>query len=239
MNMRIVNTLIKKDFKNCVMNKNLLVSLAIPVLFCVLYNYLFSDMIGMDGAYVLQLCAIMSIAIVPATILPMMIAEEKEKYTLRSLMLANVKGIEFLAAKLEVCLVLTLIDALLIFFLAGGEAEHLIVYIAAVLLASFGLSFLGAVTGLLAKDQSSAGTISTPLLLIIMIPPLFSGLNEVITKIAVLVPTTSFRTMFLSAVNGKDLFGKDNVIAFAVCIAWIVVGYVVFHVFYKRKGIDY
>ena len=31
MNMRVVNTLIKKDFKNCFSNKNLLASLAIPV----------------------------------------------------------------------------------------------------------------------------------------------------------------------------------------------------------------
>ena len=52
----------------------------------------------------LQMCAIFAIVIVPTTILPVMIAEEKGEYTLRSLMLARVSGLEFLAAKLEVCL---------------------------------------------------------------------------------------------------------------------------------------
>ena len=82
MNMRVVNTLIKKDFKNCFSNKNLLASLAIPVGFCILYNYLFSGIVGLESTYVLQMCAIFAIAIVHDD-LPVMIAEEKEKYTLR------------------------------------------------------------------------------------------------------------------------------------------------------------
>ena len=69
--------------------------------FCILYNYLFSGIVGLESTYVLQMCAIFAIAIVPTTILPVMIAEEKEKYTLRSLMLAKVSGLEFLAAKLK------------------------------------------------------------------------------------------------------------------------------------------
>ena len=176
MNMRVVNTLIKKDFKNCFSNKNLLASLAIPVGFCILYNYLFSGIVGLESTYVLQMCAIFAIAIVPTTILPVMIAEEKEKYTLRSLMLAKVSGLEFLAAKLEVCLTLTLIEALLVFFLAGGQRAQLPLYLLMVLLSTLGLSFLGAIAGLAAKDQASAGTVGAPLLLIALIPQLFSGL---------------------------------------------------------------
>lgn len=239
MNMRIVKTLMKKDFKNCMTNKNLLFSLAIPAGFCILYNYLFRDILEMSSIYVLQLCAIMAIALVPTTILPVMIAEEKEKYTLRSLMLAQVGGMEFLAGKVTVCMGLTFIDAVIVFFLAGGKPAWFVVYAVYVLLASLGLSFLGAVAGLMAKDQTSAGTIGAPLLLLVMIPPFFSMFGGVIEKISVLVPSTSFQTVFLSAVEGRSLLGRENLIADAVCIVWIVAGYAVFHVFYKRKGIDY
>lgn len=239
MNMRIVKALIKKDFKNCLNNKNLLFSLAIPVGFCILYNYLLSDMMGMDRIYVLQMCAIFAIGIVPAAILPTMIAEEKEKYTLRSLMLAQVEGKEFLTGKLTVCVALTFVDAALVFFIAGGELRTFGVFALGVLLSTLGLCFLGAVAGLAAKDQASAGTVGTPLLLLVMLPPMFSVLNETIEKIATAVPTTSFQTLYLSAAAGENMMSEENLVALAVCAVWIVGGYMVFHVFYKRKGMDY
>lgn len=238
MNIRVVNTLVKKDFKNCMLNKNLLISLLIPVFFCVLYRYLLNGVVGLSGTYVLQMCAIFAIGIVPTTILPLMIAEEKEKYTLRSLMLANVSGLEFLSAKLEVCVSLTFLDAMLVFFIAGGEMEHIVIYAMMILVSSLGLSFLGAVAGLLSKDQTAAGTIGMPLMLITMLPPLFSGMSEMLSKVAIAVPTTSFQTVFLSVSEGERLAGKENMIALAVCGAWMIVGYMVFHIFYKRKGID-
>ena len=238
MNMRIVNTLVKKDFKNCILNKNLLISLLIPVFFCVLYRYLLNGVADLSGTYVLQMCAIFAIGIVPTTILPLMIAEEKEKYSLRSLMLANVSGSEFLCAKLEVCVSLTFLDAMLVFFIAGGKMDYIVIYAVMILIASLGLSFLGAVAGLLSKDQTAAGTIGMPLMLITMLPPLFSGMSEMLSKAAIVVPTTSFQTVFLSAAEGERLAGKGNIIAVAVCVAWMIVGYAVFHIFYKRKGID-
>lgn len=238
MNGRIVKTLIKKDIKYCVKNVNLFLSLALPVIFCVIYKVVLSGVAGLDDTYILEICAIFSIGVVPTTVLPVMIAEEKEKYTLRSLMLAQVEGMEFLLGKLVVCIGLTVADAVLVFGIAGGKMENLAVYVLMVLLASAGLSFLGAVAGLTAKDQTAAGTIGAPLLLIVMLPPLFSGLNESIEKLAVLAPTTSFQTVFLSAAKGGKILSESNLMAFAVCAVWIIMGYVVFHVFYKRKGID-
>ena len=238
MNMRVVNTLTKKDFKNCFSNKNLLASLAIPVGFCILYNYLFSGIVGLESTYVLQMCAIFAIAIVPTTILPVMIAEEKEKYTLRSLMMARVRGQEFLASKLLVCLLMTLLDAAAVFFITGGDMKDFPVYTGAVLLASAGLCFLGALAGLLARDQASAGTIGAPLMLLTMLPPLFGGLNETLEKVSVAVPTTSFQTIYNGVTQNQELLAKNNLIALGVCALWIGAGYILFNLFYQRKGID-
>ncbi len=239
MNIRILKTLIKKDCKTCLSNKNILFMLAIPVLFCVLYGYVLGNAEGMSPMYTLQLCAIFSVSMIPTTVLPTMIAEEKEKNTLRSLMLANVKGQEFLVSKLAVCLVLTVIDAIIVFFVAEGEIKALPVYLLSIVISTCGLLFLGAVAGLLSKDQTSAGTIGSPLLMLVMIPPLFSDIHETISKVAVFVPTTSFQTIFHSYAEGGKLLQYDNVTAMAVCAAWIAVGYIIFNIFYKRKGIDY
>lgn len=234
MKVKTIKTLMKKDCKSCISNKNILLMLAMPILFCVLYGYVLGDSEG-----ILQMCAIFSISMTPTTVLTMMIAEEKEKNTLRSLMLADVKGWEFLFSKLVVCMALTLIDAIIVFVLAEGEGRLLPVYLIAVFVSTCSLLFLGAVCGLLSKDQTSAGTMGSPLFMLVMIPPLFANMNGTIKKIAVFIPTTSFQTMFNSYVEGESLFGHENVIAMLVCVVWIVAGFCIFNIFYKRKGIDY
>ena len=237
MNMRIMKTLVKKDFKTCMYNKNILLVLSMPMLFCILYCYVLGD--AMKAEYVLQMCSIFTISMIPTSVLPMMIAEEKEKYTLRSLMLANVRGMEFLGSKLVVCMLLTLFDAVCVFGIAGGERKDLPVYLAALLISTCGILFLGAVAGLLSKDQTSAGTMGSPLLMLVMIPPLFSSMNKTIEKIAVVLPTTSFQTIMNSCMDGKELMTRNNLVAFLVCIVWMIAGYIIFHIFYQRKGMDY
>ncbi|MDE5863612.1 MAG: ABC transporter permease [Lachnospiraceae bacterium] len=239
MNIRILKTFIKNDCKSFISNKNVIFMLLVPVLFCVLYNYVFENAEAMTPMYTLQLCAIFCVSMIPTTVLPTMIAEEKEKNTLRSLILANVKGQEFLFAKLIVCMLLTLADAVAVFFVAGATVKNLSVYLFSVAISTGGLLFLGAVAGLLSKDQTSAGTIGSPLMMVAMIPPLFADMNKTIEKIAKVMPTTSFQTIFTTCMKGESLFVRNNVIAMLVCVIWMIVGFILFNIFYKRRGVDY
>ena len=238
MNTRIICALFKKDLKGCLSNKNILVSFLIPIVFCFIYQYMFSGLGDDVNTYVLSMCAVFSISIIPSSILPVMIAEEKEKYTLRSLMLARVQGQEFLASKMLICLLMVLIDAAAVFFISGGNTEGFPVYIGAALIGAASLCFLGALAGLTAKDQSSAGTLSAPLMLITMLPPFFYELNETVAKLAVIVPTTSFQTLYRAAVAGRGIFTGKCFTALCVCAVWIIGGYILFNIFYRRKGID-
>lgn len=238
MNGKIICTLFKKDLKSCLANKNILISMLIPLFFCLLYRFLFDGLGKGAEAFVLDACAVFAVSIVPTSILPVMIAEEKEKYTLRSLMLARVKGGEFLFSKISLCLLLTLADAAAVYFLSDGRAEHFPLYTVLILISSAGLCFLGAIAGLMAKDQAAAGTLSAPLTLLSMLPPLFAGLNETVGMIAVIFPTTSYQTIFHSAAAGNRLFTDNNLTALAVCAVWIIGGAVLFNLFYQKKGVD-
>ena len=153
-------------------------------------------------------------------------------------MLARVQGQEFLASKMLICLLMVLIDAAAVFFISGGNTEGFPVYIGAALIGAASLCFLGALAGLTAKDQSSAGTLSAPLMLITMLPPFFSELNETVAKLAVIVPTTSFQTLYRAAVAGRGIFTGKCFTALCVCAVWIIGGYILFNIFYRRKGID-
>lgn len=66
-----------------------------------------------------MLGVMMNLCLTPLSVLGMMIAEEKEKNTMRTLMLCNVTGGEFLAAKTLAVLAGTLLVDTVLFFLTG------------------------------------------------------------------------------------------------------------------------
>lgn len=239
MNIRICKALFMKDLKNCFVNKNVFLMLALPVLFGVMYKFLLGDILKeATGSFVIVMCIVMTISIIPLNVLANMVAEEKEKHTLRSLMLANVSATDFLLSKAFVALVLMLIDGILIFLVCQEPIGYLVYFLIFYILASLSVLFFGALVGLLSKDQMSAGTLSSPLMIFLMLPPIFSQLNEMIEKIAVIFPTTSFQTLYLQLSTKQPFFNQDTVIAIIVCIVWIILGVIAFMYGYKKKGLD-
>lgn len=239
MNIRICKALFMKDLKNCFVNKNVFLMLALPVLFGVMYKFLLGDILKeATGSFVIVMCIVMTISIIPLNVLANMVAEEKEKHTLRSLMLANVSATDFLLSKAFVALVLMLIDGILIFLVCQEPIGYLVYFLIFYILASLSVLFFGALVGLLSKDQMSAGTLSSPLMIFLMLPPIFIQLNEMIEKIAVIFPTTSFQTLYLQLSTKQPFFNQDTVIAIIVCIVWIIFGVIAFMYGYKKKGLD-
>ena len=239
MNIRICKALFMKDLKNCFVNKNVFLMLALPVLFGDMYKFLLGDILKeATGSFVIVMCIVMTISIIPLNVLANMVAEEKEKHTLRSLMLANVSATDFLLSKAFVALVLMLIDGILIFLVCQEPIGYLVYFLIFYILASLSVLFFGALVGLLSKDQMSAGTLSSPLMIFLMLPPIFSQLNEMIEKIAVIFPTTSFQTLYLQLSTKQPFFNQDTVIAIIVCIVWIILGVIAFMYGYKKKGLD-
>lgn len=238
MNMRICKALFIKDFKNCFMNKNIFLMLLLPVLFGVLYKFLLNDFLQDANRFVLVMCVVMIIAIIPLNILASMVAEEKEKQTLRSLMLANVSAVDFLFSKALVTLILIVLDGALIFIVCQEPIGHLGFFLLFLILTSLGVLFFGALVGLFSKDQMSAGTLSSPLMILLMLPPMLEQLNAVIEKVAVLFPTTSFQTLYLQLMTKGAFFNHQTFLALGICFLWIVIGIGLFIYGYKKKGLD-
>ena len=237
-NMRCFIALFKKDFKNSFTNKNVLLLLCLPVMFCLLYTMIYSDMEGIPTGFVTILCIVLVLSIIPVNILANMVAEEKEKHTLRSLMMANVSASEFLLSKATVALLLVVLDSFLIFICCGEGFLNIGYLLIVITIVSIGLLFFGALVGLLSKDQMSAGTLSSPIMILLMLPPMFANMNAFFEKIAVAFPTTSFKTLYVILQYGQSLFSQDALIAFGVAVAWIVLGLIGFTIVYKKRGLD-
>ena len=93
--------------------------------------------------------------------------------------------------------------------------------------------------GILSENQMSTGTISTPLMLLLMLPPMFAGMNKVLEKIAFCLPTNAFMEIMNGEYQNKAAFlSGANMKHYAVCLVWIVIGIAVFNIVYKKRGVD-
>ncbi|WP_051986365.1 ABC transporter permease [Clostridium amazonitimonense] len=85
----------------------------------------------------------------------MLIAEEKEKNTMRTLMLSAVSPLEFLAEKAIITLLLSIVINIIIFFMVGINVQYLGKYIVLSTLVVLSMIELGAVIGLAQQNQMS------------------------------------------------------------------------------------
>ncbi len=241
-NLRIFKVLFKKDLKNCISNKNIFIVIILPVILCGLYSYIYSSMDMLDESlpksFALIICSLMLLALIPINILATMVAEEKEKNTLRSLMLSNVSSLEFLSSKVMVCETIIIFDSILMAIITKADPILIVKYLLIMILSSIGLLFFGAVIGIVSKNQMSAGTLASPIMILLIVPPMFADINKTVGTLATIVPTTSMKTLFLSAQYDDFFFNRDSLIAIGICLAWVVIGAIVFRVFYKKRGLD-
>ena len=238
--MHTLAVLIKKDFRLMFSNKNMLIMILLPIGFAVLYQTIFGDVkeAGMPRNFVLTLCELLNLSAIPLTGLAMMVAEEKEKNTLRVLMLSDVSALEYIFSKIISVLVLMELITIVIFFITATQLSYLPMFLLVTTVTSISMLLFGSVVGLLSKDQMSTSTLSTPLMILFLIPPMFQNMNEVIDKIASIVPTTRMMAIINDAMNGMSILSQEHLLDFGIILAWILLGVVTFAMMYRRKGFD-
>ena len=221
-------------------NKNMLIMILLPIGFAVLYQTIFGDVkeAGMPSNFVLTLCELLNLSAIPLTGLAMMVAEEKEKNTLRVLMLSDVSALEYIFSKIISVLVLMELITIVIFFITATQLSYLPMFLLVTTVTSISMLLFGSVVGLLSKDQMSTSTLSTPLMSLFLIPPMFQNMNEVIDKIASIVPTTRMMAIINDAMNGMSILSQEHLLDFGIILAWILLGVVTFAMMYRKKGFD-
>ena len=223
--LRKTGALLGKDLKDLVKNPTVLLGCLLPVGFIALYSQTMGDASGeaADAAHLqfLAMGLFMTVGVAGCTAALYTIAEEKEKHTLRTLMLANVSAAQVIASRAVVSL--APIDLLAPYLLLG-------------ILSGLPIVMLSLVLGLAARDQMTAGVYSIPLVLVAFLP-LFAPLNETLAKVTPYCPTGGVLELLVLAADGA-LFTADALQPLAVTFAWIAVGAAVLALLYKRLARD-
>jgi len=166
------------------------------------------------------------------------LAEEKEKHTLRVLMTSSVNGLEFFIGSLVPVIVMMMVvnGILAVVTEVAMDPAKWGAYLLVSLLAALASAVIGMVFGIFSKNQVSAGTVTLPGILILMMVPMFSGLNETIEKISDLLFTGVAANALTALVTGQGSALETK--GMLVMIVEIAAAVICFLVVYKKNGYD-
>ena len=238
--LRKTGALLGKDLKDVVKNPTMLVCCLLPVGFMLFYKNAVGG--GMDGedaeafsALLVSWSLLFTATMVASMATLNAIAEEKEKHTLRTLMLANVSAEQMLASRgLVTLLAIGVVDAAC-YLVIGQPPAGLPAFLAIGMAGSVPM-LLSLLLGLVARDQMSAGVLSMPIL-IAGIAPMFAQMVDGLSDIAPYLPTGGMNELGLLLARG-ELLSPDAIVPVATTLAWVAVAAVAFALLYRRLARD-
>lgn len=236
---RKLKALFHKDFIDYFKNPAMVVCSLIPLFFVVLYkNIALPNLDGEDSTAFLLILGMMINSSMCAVLIPSTsIAEEKEKYTLRTLILSNVSAMEFFAAKILTTVVITFLGNMIVFGIASEQMAFLPAYILCTVFGNSCVIMLGAVIGIMCRDQASCNIWQIVVMLLFLIPPMFTGTSKALEILTKITPYGAMLRLYYGLTEGGISSGKMAAGA-VVIMAWLVFSIAAFAYLYKKKGVD-
>ena len=197
-------------------NKNLLVQVLMPYGLLFIYKN-FMNLGDDKGLDLMFLCLSTAIAMSVGSTVSTIIAEEKEKNNLKTLLLSGVRPYEYLISVLVHPVVITILNMILFPIIAGADISKIYLeYGFVVMLTAMAVILINLCIAAISSTQSKAQINSLPIMLIIAMGPNLSQMN---TDIANFINYT-----FLGAYT--ELFTKTDFSltsrSFQVLVAWII-----------------
>lgn len=235
---RKLKTLYKKDMIDYARTPAISAASFVPILFVVMYKMLRLSDRGEDKVFFLLTLGMLMNSVMCAILVPStMIAEEKEKFTLRTLMLSNVSAMEFFLSKIFATATIILAGNIVIFFIAGADVKYLPAYIFSTILGNACVIMLSAVIGIMSRDQMSSSVLQIPVMLVLMLPPVFAGGAKIMQTLTHVTPYGAMLKLYYQLTEGG--FKMNQMLpALAVIGVWFAASMILFVYFYKKKGTD-
>ena len=214
------------------MSKNFL----IMMLFSIGYGYLMKTIIGEVSTYALSMAVLFNIAMA-LYVTALLLAEEKEKNTLRVLMTSSVRGIEyFLGTVFPILIEVEIINVILALLLGVTMSPYvLMIYVLMTFLATLSCTMIGMIFGIFAKNQMNTSSIITPAIIILMLIPMFSELLPFMKVISEYL----FTGIVMNVIN-KLSYANISVSLIQWCIlsSECIITLLLFLILYKRNGFE-
>lgn len=224
-----IQAIFMKDYKEFSRNYAVSVMVFLPLILAFAYNKIGTSSID---AYFLPINLVF--AVVTAYVQCCLIAEEKEKNTLRNLMLSPASLADILIGKSLFVFIVTVVVVSLAIFLVGYEPANLLILAIALLLSTVFYIALGTICGLFAKTIMEASIIVMPVMFIFSFGPFALSLASVypILELAKWLPSSQL-VLLAEALEGPYTM-MDCIIPIVTITVWSLLTWGITGFIYKK-----
>ncbi|HGO9421329.1 TPA: ABC transporter permease [Bacillus cereus] len=230
--MRRVSAIFRKEVQDFKTNSQVLLMAFLPIIL----SFLFSRFGA--GKEMLGITTITAFLFVAGFVQSMVIAEEKEKHTLRVLMLSPASSVEVLLGKSILTVCLTLGICIVNLFILDQFSGNLLLLGFIFLCGTILFIVIGTMIGLLAASVPQTSIIGMPILMTMYLAVQFEPMveNKVIKTMIGYLPTSHIVKALNSLVGGAGFSSiSGHVLNVAV---WLITSLFVCLIVYKKKQSD-
>ncbi|ANV69456.1 ABC transporter permease [Bacillus cereus group sp. MYBK120-1] len=230
--MRRVSAIFRKEVQDFKTNSQVLLMAFLPIIL----SFLFSRFGA--GKEMLGITTITAFLFVAGFVQSMVIAEEKEKHTLRVLMLSPASSVEVLLGKSILTACLTLGICIVNLFILDQFSGNLLLLGFIFLCGTILFIVIGTMIGLLAASVPQTSIIGMPILMTMYLAVQFEPMveNKVIKTMIGYLPTSHIVKALNSLVGGAR-FGSISGHVLNVAV-WLIISLFVCLIVYKKKQLD-
>ena len=230
--MRNIDAVFLKQLKETFKNKTILIQfLMMPILAVVMENTITLD--DMPEHFFVKMFSVMFVGMAPLTCMSAIISEEKEKNTLRVLMMSNVKPFQYLVGVGFYVWLMCMAGAAVFAVCGGYEGMDFCVFM---LIMSVGIllsSLIGAVIGVFSKNQMAATSVTVPVMMVFSFLPMLSMFNESIKNIARITYSQQM-SILINGIGTVDIKAESVVV---IALNFVIMA-ALFAAAFKKKGLE-
>lgn len=230
--MRNICAVFLKQINETFKNKTILIQFVLfPAFALIMENAI--KLQDMPEHFFVKLFSVMFVGMAPLTCMSSILSEEKEKNTLRALLMSNVKPVQYLLG-VGSYLWLMCMAGSVVFALCGQYRGKELVAFLLIMAAGILLSILvGAAIGVFSRNQMTATSITIPVMMVFSFLPMIATFNEKIAKFAKITYSQQI-SMLINNINDVTI-EMENVV---ILLANMLVAIVLFLLAFYRKGLE-
>ena len=214
---RKLNALLWLRVQVLISNSTLLATLLLPFGLAVLYNE-FLNKSGELSTYFLSMSLTMVLSMGSGYMVSIMMAEDKEKRNLKSLILSGVTATEYTFSMLILPLLIMLLGMILLpIYFKVDVSGYLLAYVIYLVLAAISVIFLNLLIGAVSDTQSKAQVYSMFPVFIVSFLPIIALQNDTLQKVL----DYSFIGPIVNLLNKKG--GEISFSNIGMLLAWVLV----------------
>lgn len=230
--MRNICVIFLKQLKETPKNKVILIQfLMFPIMSVIMENAIKIE--NMPEHFFVKLFSVMFVGMAPLTCVSSIISEEKEKNTLRVLMMSNVNPFEYLCGIGSYVWLMCMAGTAVFAICGGFSGKELGIFLLIMAVGIVLSELIGAVIGIFSRNQMSATSVTVPVMMIFSFLPMLSMFNGKIEKIANLTYTQQLSNLINDL--GISPVTMENVIVPAVNFLLTAI---LFVFAYKKRGME-